>query len=83
MKLLNALAFIAFIGGALFTLAFMAFKAAPDISTVATYAATTDERRTAKARYIAENCKITGYYGRYGEHKTYDCHGQILRESDI
>lgn len=37
-----------------------------------------------KARFLTNNsCKITGYYGRSGEYKTYNCNGLIVKESDI
>lgn len=41
------------------------------------------DHKKSREAYVKNNCKVIGFYGKYGEHKTYDCDGRILRESDI
>lgn len=33
--------------------------------------------------YKNKYCKHVGFYGKYGEYKTYDCNGKIMKESDF
>lgn len=46
-------------------------------------AASNSDRQAQRDRYIADNCKVVGFYGRSGEYKTYNCNGWLRRESDI
>lgn len=76
MKIVEALAFIALVGCALFLVAFIAFTGAGDV-------AKARDHRAEREAYVKKNCKHVGYYGRSGERKTYDCLGKIMREGDL
>lgn len=82
MKDVNAIASVLTILAGLFFAAVMAFKFAETESR--NYAGYQQHKAMSKQYMKDQNCKVSGYYGRHGEHKIYTCDdGKVWRESEL